>query len=40
MSEEILQQNVAEAVQEYSLLFGANKNLYRIAASLADGLHC
>ena len=38
MSEEILQQNVAEAVQEYSLLFGANKNLYRIAASLADGL--
>lgn len=33
-----MQQNVADAVQEYSLLFGANKNLYRIAASLADGI--
>lgn len=31
-------QNVAEASKEYSCLFGANKNVYRIAPSLQDGL--
>ena len=40
MSEKITNQNIAEAIQEYSCLFGANKNLYRITASLNDGFHC
>src|SRR5699024_1547348 len=30
--------NVAEASMDYSRLFGANKNVYRIAPSLQDGL--
>jgi DNA gyrase subunit A len=38
MAETITNQNVADAVLEYSCLFGANKNVYRIAASLNDGL--
>ena len=38
MSEKITQQNIADAVLEYSCLFGANKNVYRIAPSIQDGL--
>ena len=37
MSEKISRQNVADATLEYSCLFGANKNVYRIAPSLQDG---
>lgn len=37
MSEKISPQNVAEAAEEYSCLFGANKNLYRTIPSLIDG---
>lgn len=40
MSEKLTQQNVADATLEYSCLFGANKNVYRIAPSLQDGLYC
>lgn len=36
--EKITRVNAADAVEQYSCLFGANKNLYRIAASLIDGL--
>ena len=36
--ERIIQMNVGDADLEYSKLFGANKNLYRTIASLADGL--
>lgn len=36
--ETIEHQNAAEASEEYSKLFGANKNVYRIAPSLQDGL--
>lgn len=35
--EKVEMQNIAEATEEYSKLFGANKNLYRILPSL-DGL--
>lgn len=35
--ESITKQNIADAVLEYSCVFGANKNLYRIAPSLQDG---
>lgn len=35
--EKVILQNVAEATEEYSCLFGANKNLYRILPGL-DGL--
>lgn len=38
MSEVVTKQNAADAIKEYSCLFGANKNLYRITASLNDGL--
>ena len=38
MSEKLTQQNVADATLEYSCLFGANKNVYRIAPSLQDGI--
>ena len=38
MSEKITNQNTADAVLEYSCLFGANKNVYRIAPSLQDGI--
>ena len=38
MAERIIQQNVAEAAEEYSCIFGANKNLYRITPRLQDGL--
>lgn len=37
-NERIIQMNVGDADLEYSKLFGANKNLYRTIASLADGL--
>lgn len=37
-NETISYQNVAEASMDYSRLFGANKNVYRIAPSLQDGL--
>ena len=36
--EKIIQCNVADAVLDYSRIFGANKNLYRTIASLQDGL--
>ena len=38
MSEKIIQRNLAEACEEYSKIFGANKNLYRIIPSMCDGL--
>ena len=38
MSEKLTQQNVADATLEYSCLFGANKNVYRITPSIQDGL--
>ena len=31
-------ENIAQASMDYSCLFGANKNVYRIAPSLQDGL--
>lgn len=37
-NESIDYENVAVAAEEYSKLFGANKNVYRIAPSLQDGL--
>ena len=37
-NEKITEVNIADADLEYSKLFGANKNLYRTIASLADGL--
>lgn len=37
-NEKVTFENVAEASRNYSRLFGANKNLYRIAPSLQDGL--
>ena len=38
MSEKLTQQNVADATLEYSCLFGANKNVYRITPNLQDGI--
>lgn len=38
MSEKIIQQNIADAAEEYSCVFGANKNLYRTIPSMQDGL--
>ena len=38
MAEKLSFQNVAQAAEEYSCLFGANKNLYRTIPSLNDGL--
>ena len=37
-NEKVTEVNIADADLEYSKLFGANKNLYRTIASLADGL--
>ena len=37
-NEKIIKQNVAEAAEAYSCIFGANKNLYRTIPSLQDGL--
>ena len=37
-NEIITKENVAEANLEYQKLFGANKNLYRVIASLQDGM--
>ena len=31
------QRNIADACEEYSKIFGANKNLYRIIPSVQDG---
>lgn len=38
MSGKIYQRDIAEACEEYSKIFGANKNLYRIIPSMQDGL--
>ena len=38
MAEKIIKQNVAEAAESYSCIFGANKNLYRTIPSMQDGL--
>ena len=38
MGETIYKRNLAEACEEYVKIFGANKNLYRIMISMADGL--
>ena len=38
MAEKIIKQNVAEAAEAYSCIFGANKNLYRTIPSMQDGL--
>ena len=38
MAEKIIQQNVAEAAESYSCIFGSNKNLYRTIPSMQDGL--
>lgn len=38
MAEKIIQENVAKAAQDYSCIFGANKNLYRTIPSMIDGL--
>ncbi len=38
MSERLTQQNIGDAVLEYSCVFGANKNVYRIAPNIQDGL--
>lgn len=37
-NEVITTENAAQAAMDYSRLFGANKNVYRIAPSLQDGL--
>lgn len=36
-SEEVYSKNIADASKEYSCLFGANKNIYRITPHLIDG---
>ena len=38
MAEKIIRQNVADAAEEYSCIFGSNKNLYRTIPSMQDGL--
>ena len=38
MSEKIIRVNVADAAEEYTCKFGANKNLYRTIPSFQDGL--
>lgn len=38
MGEKIKKRNIADACEEYQKIFGANKNLYRIMASMQDGL--
>ena len=38
MAEKIIQRNIAEAAEEYSCIFGSNKNLYRTIPSMQDGL--
>ena len=38
MAEKIYKKNIADACEEYSKIFGANKNLYRIMPNLIDGL--
>ena len=38
MAEKIIKQNVADAAESYSCIFGANKNLYRTVPSFQDGL--
>lgn len=38
MGGKIYQRNLADACEEYSKIFGANKNLYRIMPSMQDGL--
>lgn len=38
MSEKITTQDIAEAAESYSCIFGANKNLYRVTPVLQDGL--
>lgn len=38
MAEKIIRQNVAEAAESYSCIFGSNKNLYRTIPSMQDGL--
>lgn len=37
MAEKVMFQNVAEAARDYQLLFGANKNLYRVIPKLQSG---
>ena len=36
--EKIIEKNVADCAEEYTKIFGANKNLYRITPRLQDGL--
>ena len=38
MAEKVYKRDLADACEEYSKIFGANKNLYRIMPSKADGL--
>lgn len=38
MAEKIIRQNAADAAEDYSCIFGANKNLYRVKPSLQDGM--
>lgn len=38
MPEKIIRENVADAAEKYSCIFGANKNLYRTIPSMQDGL--
>ena len=36
--EKIIEKNVADCAEEYTKIFGANKNLYRTIASMIDGV--
>lgn len=36
--EQIIEKNVADCAEEYTKIFGANKNLYRTIASMIDGV--
>ena len=38
MAEKIIKENVADAAEKYSCIFGANKNLYRTIPNFQDGL--
>lgn len=38
MAGKMYQKNIADACEEYTKIFGANKNLYRIMCSMQDGL--
>lgn len=38
MAEKITTQDIAEAAEGYSCIFGANKNLYRVTPSFQDGM--